>query len=65
MIGCGKLGKDCAEVISAHNNKITYGVSDKNDFYCKINTDSIIVDPWRSFFSNDYEVIHYGNTRTQ
>jgi len=54
-----------AVVLLAHNNKITYGVSDKNDFYCKINTDSIIVDPWRSFFSNDYEVVHYGNTRTQ
>ena len=70
--------KDCVDNISeasmilyAHNRYITYGYTGQsavmNDFYCEIPDGSVIVDPFRSLpkKSNRYEVIHYGNTRTQ
>ena len=55
-------------VLLAHNRKITYdyrGFNEQQGLYCKIEKGSIIVDPWRTFDSNDEEiqVIHYGNTR--
>jgi len=31
--------------------------------YCKIPSNSIVVDPWRNFSSDTSKVIHYGNTR--
>lgn len=31
--------------------------------YCKLNSNSVVVDPWRKFKSKDVEVKHYGNTR--
>ena len=58
-------------ILYAHNRYITYGYTGQsavmNDFYCDIPDGSIIVDPFRSLpkKSNRYEVIHYGNTRTQ
>jgi len=58
-------------ILYAHNRYITYGYTGQsavmNDFYCEIPDGSIIVDPFRSLpkKSNRYEVIHYGNTRTQ
>jgi UDPglucose 6-dehydrogenase len=55
-------------VLLAHNRKVTYeyrGWEEHQDLYCKIEKGSIIVDPWRTFTStDDYKVIHYGNTRT-
>ena len=54
----------------AHNHKVTY--PEKNNekaapyqLYCKILGESIVVDPWRSYKSNDptVRVIHYGNSR--
>lgn len=70
--------KDCVDSITeasmilyAHNRYVTYGYTGQsavmNDFYCEIPDGSIIVDPFRSLpkKSNRYEVIHYGNTRTQ
>ena len=64
---CKELGYDCmkvdpqvfpdtgpysAVVLLAHE-----------ELYCKLNDDSIIVDPWRTFQSKTFKVIHYGNTR--
>jgi UDPglucose 6-dehydrogenase len=61
---------DAVPVIAflAHNREITYGYTGKQndqEFYCKIEPGSTIVDPWRKYpvKSNCYEVIHYGNTR--
>lgn len=54
-------------VLLAHNRKVTYeyrGWEESQDLYCKIEKGSIVVDPWRTFTaSQDYTVIHYGNTR--
>lgn len=55
-------------VLLAHNKKVTYeyrGFDENQGLYCKIEKGSIIVDPWRMFDPNteDYKVIHYGNTR--
>jgi len=50
----------------AHNKKVTYeyrGFEEKQTLYCNIEKGSIVVDPWRTFVSEEYEVIHYGNTR--
>ena len=58
-------------ILYAHNRYVTYGYTGQsavmNDFYCEIPDGSIIVDPFRSLpkKSNRYEVVHYGNTRTQ
>ena len=49
-------------ILLAHNSKVTYKTKIDN-LYCNIERGSIIVDPWRSFKSNDCTVIHYGNTR--
>lgn len=54
-------------ILLAHNRKVTYeyrGWDEHQDLYCKIEKGSIVVDPWRTFTStDDYKVIHYGNTR--
>ena len=53
-------------VLLAHNSKVTYNYTNSNQesqFYCDIPNGSTILDPWRSFESNNYKVIHYGNTR--
>jgi UDPglucose 6-dehydrogenase len=53
-------------VLLAHNRKVTYeyrGFEELQNLYCKIEQGSIVVDPWRTFKSNDHTVIHYGNTR--
>jgi UDPglucose 6-dehydrogenase len=52
----------------AHNQQITYGYSgvrDKQPLYCEIGHGSIVIDPWRSYTTNNpsIKVIHYGNTR--
>jgi len=54
----------------AHNRKITYeytGNTPDTQPYCKIESGSIIVDPWRklAFDMPGIAVMHYGNTRTQ
>jgi UDPglucose 6-dehydrogenase len=56
-------------VLLAHNKQITYGyagVNDEQPLYCKIESGSVIVDPWRKFTTTDADikVLHYGNTRT-
>jgi UDPglucose 6-dehydrogenase len=53
-------------VLLAHNRKVTYeyrGFDEIQGMYCKIEKGSIIIDPWRTFKSDDHTVIHYGNTR--
>jgi UDPglucose 6-dehydrogenase len=51
----------------AHNRSITYGYTGEQtaqELYCKIGNGSVIVDPWRNFPKSDnFEIIHYGNTR--
>lgn len=53
-------------VLLAHNKKVTYeyrGFDETQTLYCKIAKGSIIIDPWRTFVSDEHLVIHYGNTR--
>lgn len=53
-------------VLLAHNKKVTYeyrGFKEYQNLYCKIEKGSIVVDPWRTFNSNEHKVVHYGNTR--
>jgi UDPglucose 6-dehydrogenase len=53
-------------ILLAHNRKITYeyrGFDETQNLYCKIEKGSIVIDPWRTFESEDVTVIHYGNTR--
>ena len=53
-------------VLLAHNKKVTYeyrGFEETQTLYCKIEKRSIVIDPWRTFVSDEHEVIHYGNTR--
>ena len=53
-------------VLLAHNRKVTYeyrGFEENQNLYCKIEKGSIVVDPWRTFKSEDCRVIYYGNTR--
>lgn len=71
------LADDSTEVISeligpcvilwAHDRQITYeytGEQNKTQPYCEIPQGSVIVDPWRKLeLSDNYTVIHYGNTR--
>jgi UDPglucose 6-dehydrogenase len=54
----------------AHNRKITYEYTgDQLDTqpYCKIQSGSVIVDPWRKLPKTleGITVVHYGNTRNQ
>jgi UDPglucose 6-dehydrogenase len=53
-------------VLLAHNKKVTYeyrGFEETQTLYCTIEKGSIVIDPWRTFVSDEHEVIHYGNTR--
>jgi UDPglucose 6-dehydrogenase len=53
-------------VLLAHNRQITYeyrGFIETQKLYCEIEKGSIVIDPWRTFQSEDCKVIHYGNTR--
>lgn len=53
-------------ILLAHNKKVTYeyrGFNEQQHLYCQIEKGSIVVDPWRTFQSEDCKVIHYGNTR--
>jgi len=58
---------DKAVILMAHDRQITYeytGEQEKQNFYFNIKPGSVIVDPWRKLEStDDYEVLHYGNTR--
>jgi UDPglucose 6-dehydrogenase len=69
---CGKLVQDGykAIVLLAHNRQITYGYTGelpKQQLYYNLGDDSIVVDPWRTFETENksIKVIHYGNTRGQ
>jgi UDPglucose 6-dehydrogenase len=52
----------------AHNRSITYGYTGNQhaqELYIKLEDGSVVVDPWRSYTTNNknIKVIHYGNTR--
>ena len=54
----------------AHNQQVTYGYSGntvEQPLYCEIGSGSTIIDPWRTYKTNNpgINVIHYGNTRSQ
>ena len=58
----------CGVILLAHNKTVTYkyrGFEDEQLLYCTIKKGSIVVDPWRTFKSNDpdVQVIYYGKTR--
>jgi len=58
-------GTDCV-VILAHDPQTTYSHTGKNyeqKLYFIPKQGSTIVDPWRCFRHNNYDVIYYGNTR--
>lgn len=55
-------------MLMAHSASTTYkytGSDQVDSLYCDIPSDSIVVDPWRKFTTDDtsIEVVHYGNTR--
>jgi UDPglucose 6-dehydrogenase len=55
-------------VLLAHNKQVTYGyagVDDQQQLYCQLEDGSVVIDPWRTFATNNtnIKVIHYGNTR--
>ena len=57
-----------AVVLLAHNRQITYGYTGQlpeQQLYFTPGTDSVIVDPWRTFTTENknIKVVHYGNTR--
>jgi UDPglucose 6-dehydrogenase len=58
-----------AVILWAHSRSITYdytGKQSETQAYCAIPAGSIVVDPWRRLESTDqYTVLHYGNTRPQ
>jgi UDPglucose 6-dehydrogenase len=67
--GCLDTIDGPAVFLWAHNRKITYeytGNTPDTQPYCKIESGSIIVDPWRKlpFDMPGVAVLHYGNTRT-
>jgi len=52
--------------LMAHSASITYDYTQeqtKDEIYCSIPAQSVIVDPWRKITSSVSKVIHYGNTR--
>ena len=57
------VDKALGVILLAHSARVTYSEQDK--LYCKIESGSIVVDPWRSFTTDNanIRVIHYGNTR--
>lgn len=62
--------RTAAVVLLAHNRQITYGYTGElpeQQLYYHIPDGSIIVDPWRTFSTDNksIQVIHYGNTRGQ
>ena len=57
-----------AVALLAHSASTTYKYTQQvyeDSMYCLLESGSVIVDPWRKYEteSNEYTVIHYGNTR--
>lgn len=55
-----------AVFLLAHNASVTYkytGKINKDQLYCSIPNNSVVVDPWRTYKNEKCIVIHYGNTR--
>jgi UDPglucose 6-dehydrogenase len=67
-----KVEKAKGVILLAHNQAVTYPETSKLDqtnpnLYCEIQDGSVIIDPWRTFETNNknIEVVHYGNTRSK
>ena len=57
-----------AIVLLAHNKQVTYGYTGElpeQGLYFTPGPNSVIVDPWRTFNSPNWKIIHYGNTRNK
>lgn len=55
-----------AVFLLAHSASTTYkytGNNAKDQLYCDIPINSVVVDPWRTYQNEKCVVIHYGNTR--
>jgi UDPglucose 6-dehydrogenase len=55
-----------AVILLAHSAEVTYQYQNSyavDELYCSIPAGSVVVDPWRKFYSKDHIVLHYGNTR--
>jgi len=57
-----------AVVLLGHSNQVTYNYTkevQKQTFYCYLEKDSVIVDPWRLYKNEEQKYIYipYGNTR--
>ena len=60
----------CGVVLLAHNQTVTYGyagVTEEQKLYCEIEDGSIVVDPWRTYTTDNPKimVVHYGNSRNR
>ena len=60
----------CGVVLLAHNQTVTYGyagVTEEQKLYCEIEDGSIVVDPWRTYTTDNPKIIvvHYGNSRNR
>lgn len=64
----GDLLEECfGVVLLAHSASTTYGYTEidaSDQLYCRIASGSVVVDPWRNFYSDEHVVLHYGNTRS-
>jgi UDPglucose 6-dehydrogenase len=52
--------------VTVHNKVVVFlshPIKTEKELLCIIPYGSVIIDPWRSFNSSNYKVIHYGNTR--
>ena len=57
-------------VLLAHNQTVTYGyagVTEEQKLYCEIEDGSVVVDPWRTYTTDNPKimVVHYGNSRNR
>jgi len=60
----------CGVVLLAHNQTVTYGyagVTEEQKLYCEIEDGSVVVDPWRTYTTDNPKimVVHYGNSRNR
>lgn len=64
---CKELGYHCIEVdplASPQRGPFSAVVLLAHpELYCFLNKESVVVDPWREYKSEEVEVFHYGNTR--
>jgi UDPglucose 6-dehydrogenase len=42
---------------------LSHPIKTEKEFFCNVPHGSIIIDPWRCFYSHKYKVVRYGDTR--